>query len=489
MNTRFFTYTTYVIFGVALLTLLHSCVPQSNYTQPEFYIPDNYRTQDSVALPQDSVGIADIDWQTFFEDEKLVALIQRGLQYNFDMQNAIKNIEISDQKLRQAKVAWLPSLSMDAGNAAIQYRSKNYYSTPSSRWYEHKGSDAPESMYINSSQYISSLALSWEIDIWGKIKSQKAEALANYLQTFEARKTVQTELISKIAEGYYNLLLLDAQMDVAQTNYELTKNTLKIVELQHEAGQVTSLAIQQTRSQMLVAKALIPSLQQQIGIQENALSLLTGQLPEAIERDARLSDLSYNEALSTGIPLYMVRRRPDVLTAELGLKAKNAAVGVTQTNRYPSLQIDLTGGVNSMLTENWFNIPGSLFGSVIGKLTQPVFNSRKLKTAFEVAKLEREQAEIDLQKTVYTAINDVTDALIVLQSLREQIDIAEEQVATSRLAIKQSNLLFNSGYASYLEIINAQKVALENELNLNKLKQHKLLARLQLYKSLGGGWK
>lgn len=469
------------------LLLLTSCAPQSNYKAVEFEIPTSYRFQ-TEASSQDSVGISDISWKAFFSDEGLTALIQKGLDHNFDMQNAIKNIEIANQKLKQAKVAWLPSISLDAANVAYQWRSDNYYGTPSSNYYKDKGSDAPSSMYVNSAQHITGLDLSWEVDIWGKIKSQSAQSLATYLQTHEIKKAIQTELIAKIAEGYYNLLLLDAQMEVAKTNYELTENTLKIVQLQRDAGQITSLAIQQTRSQMLVAKALIPSLKQQIAVQENALSLLTGQLPTQIDRDTKLADVKYEESLSTGVPLYMVRSRPDVREAELELKIKNANVGVTQVSRYPSLTIDLSGGVNSMLSGNWFSIPGSLFGSIVGGLTQPIFKNRKLKTAYEIAKLERTQAEIDFQKTVYTAINDVTDALIVLESLNEQLDIAEEQVSTSRLGIKQSNLLFNSGYATYLEIINTQRVALESELNLNKLKQNKLLARVKLYKSLGGGW-
>lgn len=469
--------------------VLNSCVPQSQYTTPEFEIPSEYRSISEI--PQtaiDSVGIAAIHWRDFFTDDDLITLIEAGLETNFDMKNAMLNLDISNQKIKQAKQEWLPSLDLNMGQAAYQWRSKNYYGTPSSNYYNNKDEEAPETLFVNSVQFTTSLGLSWEIDIWGKIRSKTAQELAQYLQTFEARKTIQTELIAKIAEGYYNLLLLDAQMEVAQTNYSLTNNTLKIVQLQRDAGQITSLAIQQTKSQMLVAKALIPSLKQQIALQENALSLLTGRLPQSITRKSKLLNVTYEESLSAGVPLFMISMRPDVQIAELELKAKNAAVGVTQTNRYPALKISLEGGVNSMLTGNWFSIPGSLFGSLVGGLTQPLFKNRKLKTAYEVAKLQREQAEIDFQKTVYTAINDVTDALIVMNILNEQLEIAEEQVTTSRLGIKQSNLLFNSGYATYLEIINAQRVALDNELNLNKLKQNRLLARIQLYKSLGGGW-
>ncbi|WP_413514069.1 efflux transporter outer membrane subunit [Myroides odoratus] len=473
------------------LTLFQACAPQSNYKTPTLDLPETYRSQsDSIDLTsrQDSLNISSIKWRDFFQDEQLTNLIDKGLSFNFEMQNALKNLEIAGQKTKQAKLEWLPSLGLNAGSVAYQYRSENYYGTPSSNYYTNKGEEAPTNMYVNSAQYTSGLALSWEIDIWGKIKSQTAEQLARFLQTAEAKKAIQTELIAQIAQGYYNLLLLDAQMEVAQTNYELTKNTLKIVELQRDAGQITSLAISQTRNQMLVAKALLPSLKQQIAIQENALSLLTGQLPSSIAREIKLTEVKQEELGSTGVPLALLQYRPDIQVAELELKARNAAVGVAQTARYPSLTINLEGGLNSMLGENWFNIPGSLFGSLIGNISNPLFNKRKLKTDFEVAKIERTKSEIAFQKTVYTAITEVTDALINLQTTTEQIEIADEQVTTSRLGVKQSNLLFNSGYATYIEVINAQKNRLDNELNLNKLKLNKLQYGVQLYKALGGGW-
>ncbi len=470
------------------LTLFQACAPQSNYKTPTLDLPDAYKGQQDSLAAQDSLHISSIKWRDFFQDEQLTDLIDKGLTHNFDMQNAIKNLEIAGQQTKQAKLEWLPSLGLEAGSVAYQYRSENYYGTPSSNYYKNKGEEPPTNMYVNSAQYTSGLALSWEIDIWGKIRSQTAEQLARFLQTAEAKKAIQTELIAKIAQGYYNLLLLDAQMEVAQTNYELTKNTLKIVELQRDAGQITSLAITQTRNQMLVAKALIPSLKQQIAIQENALSLLTGQLPTSIVREVKLTEVKQQELGGTGLPLALLQYRPDVQMAELELKAKNAAVGVAQTARYPSLTINLEGGVNSMLGENWFNIPGSLFGSLIGKVTNPIFNKRKLKTAFEVAKIEREKSEIDFQKTVYTAVTEVTDALVNLKTSQDQIEIADEQVTNARLGVKQSNLLFNSGYATYIEVINAQKNMLDNEINLNKLKLNKLQYGVQLYKSLGGGW-
>ncbi|MHC5310326.1 TolC family protein [Myroides sp. LJL116] len=484
-NTKILRYGLYALFGGGLL-LSVGCAPQSNYKKPVLDIPDHYKGQDTLSSPIDSVGIASIEWKEFFEDEQLVELITQGLAFNFDFKMALNNLEMAQLQASQAKLEWLPSINATIAGIDYAYRSKDVYNTASSKYYKDK--EVPTNMYLNASQHKTGLALSWELDIWGKIKSRSAMALAQYLKTNEAKKAVQTALISDIATGYYNLLLLDAQMEVAQSNYELTKNTLRIVELQRDAGQITSLAIQQTRNQMLVAKALIPKLEQDIAIQENALSILTGQLPTSIKRDTKLSTVKSNEALTTGIPLAMLSRRPDVQSAQYELDAKNAAVGVAQTSRYPSLNINVGGGVNAMLGKNWFNIPGALFGDLAANLAGPLFNKKRLKTAFEVSKIERENAEIDLQKKVYIAITEVTDALTNLQTVEQQIQIAQEQVTTSRLGVKQSNLLFNSGFATYIEVINAQKNMLDSELRLNEFRQKKLLSRVKLYKSLGGGW-
>ncbi|HLW41560.1 MAG TPA: efflux transporter outer membrane subunit [Flavobacterium sp.] len=478
-------------FGIAVFIALStaSCgLLQKDTYEYHIEVPDVYTLQDSLSST-DSTNIALIQWEDFFNDEQLTILIQKGLEHNFDMKKALANIEIAQLKANQAKLNWLPSVDANIANLAYQYRSENFYSNPGSNWYEHTGQEPPKSLYTFTKQHNSGLLVSWEIDVWGKFRDQKEMALNEYLETEEARKVIQTELITKIAEGYYNLILLYAQLEVAQTNFKLSKNTLDIVQLQYEAGQITALAKQQTKAQMLTAKALIPSLEQQIALQENQLNFLVGSFPKTIDISSKkLENYFYQDALTEGVPLQLLSNRPDIRAAELDLLSANAYVGVTQKQRYPSLKIDLGGGVNSMLPENWFNIPGSLFGSVIGGVTAPVFNKKRLKTDYEVALKERDKTEISLQQNVHKAITEVTDALVILKTIEEQLDIAEEQVANSSLAVRQSNLLFNSGFATYLEVINAQRSALENELSLNSIRKNKLVARIRLYKTLGGGW-
>lgn len=472
------------------LILINSCSGLRNTKNYNFEpnLPAQYVVQDSL-LAKDTANIATINWRNFFNDGQLTGLIEQGLHRNFDMMTALKNIEIAQLKANQAKLNWLPEVGADVGRMAYQFRSENFYSNPQSNWYNHTGKEPPKNLYFYTMQNITGIDVSWEIDIWGKLKDQKAQVLAEYLETEEARKAIQTELVAQIAEGYYNLILLSAQLEVAETNYNLSENTLKILELEYEAGEVTALAIQQTKSQMLTAKALIPNLKQQIALQENRINFLSGNFPTSLDISTeKLENYVFQDTLSAGVPLQLLQNRPDVKAAELNLRAKNAKVGVSQKLMYPSLNIDLGGGVNSMLVENWFDIPGSLFGSVIGGITQPIFNKKKLKTNYEIALLERDKAEIELQRTINNAIIEVTDALVVLNSLNEELEIAKEQVETSLLAVRQSNQLFNSGFATYLEVINAQRSALENELHYNRLRESKLVARIQLYKVLGGGW-
>lgn len=471
--------------------LISSCKVGRDYVRPDTGLADTFRGTDKVIdTAVDSSNIADIPWSDFFTDRMLMTLIDSAISNNYDMQTALKNIDIANQSLRQSRAAFLPEIEAQLGGTNHQWRSRDFYSSPSSGWYEREGrGDPPEDMYMYQSQHSSSISMSWELDIWGKLRRQRESALAQYLQTFEARKAIQTQLVATIAEGYYNLLMLDAQLEVARRNLKLSDSTLRIVRLQRDAGEVSSLALQQTESQMLVAASLIPQLEQEIALQENALMALTGRMPDSVHRSSALMDWRMQEAYDVGVPLQLLANRPDVRDAELALRSANAEAGVAQAYRYPTLTIDASGGLNAMLPQNWFNIPGALFGGLISSATQPVFSRRRLKTQHEIAKLERDKAEIAFQRTVMDAVHEVANALVMIDKLNEQYTIAEQRVSTAQLGVKNANLLFKSGEATYLEVITAQSNALNSELDLVTVKQQQLNAKVALYRALGGGWK
>jgi outer membrane protein TolC len=234
---------------------------------------------------------------------------------------------------------------------------------------------------------------------------------------------------------------------------------------------------------------LIPQLEQNIAIEENALQVLTGQLPGSFIRKTTLNDVPVGEDISTGLPVAMVSRRPDVRSAEMALMIANAQVGVAQANTYPALNITAGGGLESFKASNWFSIPNSLFGLAAGSIAQPLFKRRALKTQFEVAKLEREEAVIRFRQSVLQATGEVFNALVQTDKLKKQQQIAAAQVDTLQKAVANAQLLFKSDMANYLEVITAQSSALQAQLNLASVQRQRLDAMVELYRSLGGGWK
>ena len=296
-------------------------------------LPESFRN--SVAT--DTTTVADIKWKSFFLEADLVQLIDVALAKNNDLQIAEKNITIANLQYKQAKWGNVPQVNAYA-NATTNRLSENSLNGLSAGQFLGKKHVEDFSAGFN---------LSWEADVWGKIKNQKKSALAAYMQTTEARKALQTSVVATVSNGFYDLLMLDAQLEIARKTLVLNDSTLFVVNLQYDAGQVNLLAKQQTEAQRLVAAQLIPELEQAIQLQENALSVLTGTFPEAQKRQSLLNNLVVKDNLSAGIPSQLLSKRPDVKSAELELKMANAQVGIAKASLYPSLTISAVTGVNS----------------------------------------------------------------------------------------------------------------------------------------------
>ncbi|MTH15839.1 TolC family protein [Flavobacterium sp. LC2016-01] len=461
------------ITGFLALGLLLACSVPKDSVQSVVQPPENYRD-----IQSDSISAASVPWKSFFPDTELNVLIDRALVNNNDLKIALTNLEMAQLTLSQAKMGNIPTLDLSAtaASARLSDNSINGMNT----------ANAFGSHHIED--YNLTARLSWEADIWGKIKSQKAAALAGYLQSDEARKAVQTQIVSSVAKGYYNLLLLDTQLDIAKRNVQLNDSTLTMIKLQFESGQVTSLAVQQAEALKLNAQRLVPFFEQETAIQENALSILIGENPQAIKRLTSLGTLNVSKDLSAGLPSSLLSRRPDVKFQEYALSKANAEIGYARANMYPSLVITAQAGLNSFQASNWFNIPASLFGTVAGGLTQPLFRKKELRTQYELAKLGREKAVINFRQSVLKAVGEVSDALLKIDKLEEQETIASQRAATLKKATINSNLLFKNGLATYLEVITAQGNVLQSELELAALKKARLDAAVDLYRSAGGGW-
>ncbi|WP_240904885.1 efflux transporter outer membrane subunit [Sphingobacterium sp. SGR-19] len=475
-----------LVYITAVLVSLSACKVGKRYVQPELNLPESFRG-DTLTYQQDTITFAQVPWRDFFNDPQLIALIDTALVNNYDMRTALKNIEIANRNLGQNKLEYLPSIDGNIATVNRQYRSRDFYGNPSSRWYGEE--EAPDNLFNYQSQFATGLEFSWELDIWGRIAHQQDILKSDFLDSYEAKNAIQTRLIADVAKGYFNLIMLDAQIEVAKRNLQLNDSTLRMIRLQYDAGEITALAIQQTESQRLVAASLIPELEKEIALQENALNILIGEMPNVVSRGFKIDSLMNTEnSITLGAPLEIVRNRPDIKRAEYALIAANAEMNIRQIMRYPQLSLSGVFGVNAMLPKNWFNIPGALLGGIAGGITTPVFRNGRLKNAWEVAKIEREMTELELQKAVMEAVHEVSNTVITIEKQKEQIELARRRVENSELAVRNASLLFMSDYATYLEVITAQSNALSSELALVDVRQRQLEAYVDLYRALGGGW-
>ncbi len=467
------------ISGLALITLIISaCSVSKNIEMPKPDLPIVFRNA-AVQTTSDSSSIADIPWKQFFTDPALQKLIDSAIVKNYDMLLAVKNIEASQLLLNQVKWDYVPEISLNV--TANSTRPSDNSLTGLSLTQYNIGKKHIE-------DYSANISLSWEADIWGKIRNQQKSALAAYLQTNEAKKLIQTNIVASVAQAYYNLLMLDAQLGIAQKNVKLNDSTLQIIRLQYNAGQVSSLAVQQAEAQRLTALQLVPQFEQSIAIQENALRILTGAIPNSVARGASLGELIIPENVKTGIPATLISHRPDVRSAELQLNIANAQVGISKASMYPALRITANGGINSFKASNWFNVPASLFGVVAGSVIQPLLDHKELSTKYHVAQVEREKVVLEFRQSVLNAVGEVSDALVSIEKLQSQQQIAASRVSTLQKATGNANLLFRNGMANYLEVITAQSNVLQSELELAAIKRNELNAVSALYCALGGGW-
>lgn len=460
-------------FAIALGSV--SCVSKLAYAEPDLPLPEKFQ----YTATADTASIANLEWKQFFNDPILQGLIEKGIKNNYDLQIALKQVASSQEKLKQAKYMQYPDVGFGV-SAQISKPSKNSMNGQSMNLF--LGQNHVE-------DYNAAFNLSWEADIWGKIKNQQEVSRMQYLQTYEGSKAVQTQVVAAIAQGYYNLLMLDKQLGIAKSNLELSSNTLMITQKMWESGDTTSLGVQQATAQKQATELLISQLEQNIAIQENALSILVGETPNKVNRTIEMSDTSLPQNIIAGLPAAMVSRRPDVRQQELVLLESNAMVGIAQASMYPALKITANGGVNSFKFDNWFQIPASLFGSVLGGITQPLFQKRQLKTDFEVAKIQREKNVLAFRQSVLNAVGEVSDALVSNENLKVQEQKAAEQSTTLKDGIKSAQLLYRGGSANYLEVITAQGNSLQAELNLASIKRQRLSSIVDLYRALGGGWK
>jgi len=330
-------------------------------------------------------------------------------------------------------------------------------------------------------------ALSWEADIWGKIRSNKRATQAGYLQSVAGHQAVKTQLISSIANTYYNLLALDAQLEVTKKTIETRESSVKTITSLKDAGQVTQVAVDQNVAQYNSAKALQIDIETAIFKTENMLSILLGKPAQSFKRNS-LDIQKITQELKTGMPMSLLNNRPDVMAAEYNLIKSFELTNVAKSSLYPSLTLTAEGGLQSLELDDLFSV-NSLFATLVGGLTQPLLNKRTLRTQKEVTIAQQEQALLEFKKTLLIAGNEVSNALFSYKSETKKIEFRKNEVDALRSAETNSEVLLKNGYANYLDLLTARESALSAELNIIDSKLQQLISIVDVYEALGGGWK
>lgn len=468
MNYR---YNKQVFVLLAAASLLSACAVTKTYKSPQVQTEGLYRDQTNT----DSVNMANMPWQSVFADAKLKTLIQKGLDNNVDLKNAIQNILQAQATLRQSKLALLPTLdaSADYTRAKQSKAALNF----------------PTGININTltNTYKLSLSTSWEADIWGKLSSTKRAALASYLGTDAAKKAVQTQLIADIANNYFSLLALDQQLAITQETLKSRIDNVEALKVLKESAVVNGAAVVQSEASRYATEVSIPDLKQSIRETENALSILLAQAPGPIDRTT-LNEQVTPENLATGLPAQLLQNRPDVQQAEFALRTAFENTNAARTYFYPALTVTASGGFSSLQLKNIFD--QSIFYNLVGGLTQPIFNQGLNKARLATAQSVQAQALNSFQQSLLVAGQEVSNSLYAYQMASEKTDSRTKQIAALTKAVDfTEELLRFSSATNYTDVLTSEQSLLAAQLSGVSDRLQKLQAVVNLYRALGGGWK
>jgi multidrug efflux system outer membrane protein len=443
------------------------------------------------AIPQsfgqsnDSTNSAQISWKDFFADKNLNLLIDSAVQKNFDVLNAFQKIQMAGGDLQLVKGAMLPSVN---SNFAYLQRKFGYHTMDDAG--NRTTEITPGKMVpTHLPDYFTGFQSSWEADIWGKLRSRKKAALFRYLSSVEGKNLVVTNIVSEVANLYYDLISLDNELNIIQETIKLQQDAFEIVRIQRQAGVTNELAVKQFEAQVLNSQSLEYETLQNIQETENKLNFLLGRFPQPIAREKANFTNQIPARLKEGVPSQLLKNRPDVRQAEFELVASKFDVKTAKAAFYPSFTITGSMGFQAFNPSFLFAAPQSLAYSLLGGFTTPLLNRRGIKAQFSNAKAKQMEAIFNYQKTILNGYVEVTNQLASIKNL-EQIHVRKTREAEALTqSINISTELFKSGRATYFEVLMTQSNSLQTRIDLINTRKRQYQATVNLYKALGGGWR
>lgn len=459
---------TYIALFLAFC-ILQSCLIQKNNKQADLaldHLNQEYFNSENQ-LEQNPIS-----YDVFFKDQQLIDWINNVLANNNDLISASNQLQANEAVLKATKLNYLPDVNLQV-SSSVQRLSNNSM----------MGGFAENLTYQD---YTIAPNVSWEIDLWGKLKGQRQEANALFLAQAENIRAIKLQLIAQTASVYYNLVFLKNQQEEVKKLKDLAMNSVQLIEKQYQYGDASIVAIKQAKDQVFELDQTDSEIKQSIKQQEVVLATFLGRYPEDIvTKFPTLKDSLAFDAISK-VNINQLKNRPDVKRAELELVAANARVGINNAALYPSLVISAQGGLNSITVGNIFNVPASLFGNLAGGLTQPLFNKRQLKSNYEQAVFLRDAKIANFKQEMVKSAAEVTDALNNISSLKEQNLIAKNKINNLENAIVDAQLLYKYGEITSLEILAVQQLQIQAQLAYFQLNRNNIEANILLFKAIGG---
>jgi len=460
--------------------LTTSCTVGPRYKRPTPAVPGTYRgvvPEQGVAsqvapgrVPGPQVlSLAEQKWWDVFQDEQLRALIRTALQQNYDLRIAASHVLEAQAQLGIVRADQFPTLS---GGGAIADNG-----TPPSKL----------SPAFETSTGQLNISAAWELDFWGKFRRATEAARANLLANEWARQEVVSTLVADVAAAYFQLRALDLQLAISKRTLDSRRESLRLTRVLANGGATSLLDVRQAEQLVFTAATEIATLQQQIEQQENFLSILLGQNPGDIPRGQSLTEQPEPPEIPPGLPSELLERRPDIREAEEQLIAANAEIGVARAAYFPQISLNGTGGFQSSALSNLFTGPAGAW-SFGASLTQPIFTGGKLRSGVRLAEARQKTAVLVYQQSIQTAFRSVSDALVAYRKTREFREQEELLFQSAQDAARLSHMRYTGGVTGYLEVLTNETNAFSAELAVVQAHQSELLALVQLYEALGGGW-
>ena len=462
-----------LLFSFAALALA-GCAMGPNYRRPRVSAPAAFRGQ---AAPE-KASLADLSWWDLYSDPNLQALIKEALADNNDMRAEVARVEFAGAMSELARSAYFPFIGYEGG---VEKARNVFKLNPADL--------ALPNENRSSGLFLGGLTAAWEFDVWGRIRRMNESALADYLGTEEAHRALMLSLTSSVAQAYFELQELDRRLEIAKTSVKAFDDTAKLFTRRFNAGIASKLEVARAESALAVARGSVDDIKRLMALKENEISVLVGKNPEAIKRSApeKIGPEGL-PAIPAGLPSTLLERRPDVRAAEETLVAANARIGMAKADFFP--RIGLTAVYGAVSTElSTFTNGTSAVSALAAEFAGPIFTGGALTAQYKAALADYDQAKYGYFQTVITAFKEVSDALVSIQKLAQLEKEQSKSVDSLTESVTIVNKRYREGVSSYYEVLEAQQLLFPAEISLSKTRRDRLLAVVQLYKALGGGWK